>query len=250
MMWPDFIEKIKTFRKSTKSLGLNAPSLIRLLFSGAFDDMLPKELFEIPAQKRYTQLTVDLLSALGSKSKIPKKSKTDVIGLNEVESLGHLMLWRYSTNPFSRYEITSFCKTFLSAQGFAKPQYPSDDVLWVKAKGRTLVEIRKSWSGLFTSHFALSSYENGSKMLALVGIVVKTSRSYTHSGKPFLTITLFNGNEYVEGIKLWAKDDGTLNQAMVSQLKPGEMGLAYIKPKPWNDKPSGSLINWTPILRG
>lgn len=243
MNWGEFIQKIQRFKKEAGKTGLNAPGLIRLLYSGAFDEILPPEAFKVPAHERYPVLATELLAAMGSKAKLPKKSGKELVGIDKIASTGHLMLWRHSTNPFVHYEITEFCKTFLKSQGFARPQYPDGDILWVK-NSRTVIDIRKSWTELFNTTYALDSYQQGKKLLGVMGIVVKAEKRMYQTSKESLALTLFNGYEYVDSLRLWPGEDGKLNQAMVDKIEPYSMGLAIVKPKPWNDRPSGTVVNW------
>lgn len=243
MTWDEFIQKIRRFKKETGKTGLNAPGLIRLLFSGAFDEMLPPEAFKIPACERYPILATEMLAAMGSKAKLPKKRGKELVGIDKIASVGHLMLWRHSTNPFVSYDITDYCKSFLKQQGFVRPSYPDGDITWIK-NARMQIDIRKSWHDLFGTTYAIQSYEQGKKMLGVMAIIAKVEKKMFQGTKESLVVTLFNGHEYLDSLRVWPGEDGKVSQVMIDQMEQYSMGLALIKPKPWNDRPAGTIIKW------
>lgn len=253
MTWTEFIGKIKSYRKEAGKTGLNAPSVIRLLYGGAFDEMLSKETMAIPVQERYPQLATELLAAMGSKAKLPKKNKNEMIGIAKINSMGHLMLWRYSINPFVQYDITKFCVSFLKNMGFNRPTLSEGDILWVKPErhdgtNKTRIDVRYSWNNIFSLPTTLNTYEKGYRLLGVVGVIVKADIRIYQETKESLSIVLFNGHEYTNEIKLWPGQDGKLNKAVLAQMEVGSLGLAIVKPKTWNDRPTGTLVSWTRVM--
>ena len=250
MIWSEFIEKIKVFKKEAGKTGLNAPSVIRLIYSGAFDEMLTDEMKKQPAQDRYAAMCAEALKAMGSKASLPKAGAKELIGINKINGIGHLMLWRFSTNPFVSYDVTEFCKGFLRSQGFDRPQVPDGDVTWVKPQRgsqKMRIDIRYSWHDLFNKPRVLDYYSND-RLLGVMGIVVKVEKKPYGAGKESLAITLFNGHEYIEGVRMWPDKSGKLNPLVVAQIKEFSLGLAVIRPKAWNDRPSGSFMSWEGVL--
>jgi len=243
MTWDEFIQKIRRFKKETGKTGLNAPGLIRLLFIGAFDEMLSVETLQISACDRYPMLAKEMLAAMGSKAKLPKKRGKELVGIDKIDSVGRLMLWRHSSNPFISYEITDYCKSFLKQQGFERPAYRDDNILWVK-NAKTPIDIRKSWHELFGTTYALQSYEQGKKMLAVMCIIAKVEKKMFQGTKESLVVTLFNGHEYLDSLRIWPGEDGKVSQVMIDQMEQYAMGLAIVKPKPWNDRPAGTIVKW------
>lgn len=250
MLWNEFIEKVKTFKKEAGKTGLNAPSIIRLVYGGAFDEMLTPEMKIQPAHLRYADMCAEVLKAMGSKASLPKAGAKEFVGIKNINGIGHLMLWRFSTNPFVSYDVTDFCKGFLRSEGFERPQIPEGDITWVKpARGnqKLRIDVRYSWNDLFNKPRSLESYQKD-RLLAVVGIIVKAERKIYQGSKESMAITLFNGHEYIEGVRMWPGEGGKLNPLVTGQLKEFSLGMALIKPKAWNDRPSGSFIAWTGVL--
>jgi len=247
--WNDFIEKIKVFRKAKGKSGLSAPTIVRLLYSGSFDDMLDEETMKIPAQERYLQLSQDVLKAMGSKAALPKASGEEQVGINKITSVPHLLLWRHSTNPFARYDITSFCKGFLLHAGFVRAQKNASGISWfrpVSHENQTQVDICPSWSGLFDSNNAYKTY-TGDRLLGVMGVIVKVEKKMYQGNKESLSVTIFNGSEYIEGVRVWPEKSGKIKQELVAGLEKHAVGLVIIRPKPWNDKAGGSIVGWTKV---
>jgi hypothetical protein len=249
--WSDFIEKIRSFRAAGAKTGLNAPAMIRMLYMGAFDDMLPPETLKIPATERYPALLKEMLGAMASKAKLPKKKVTEVIGMTQLDSTANLMLWRFENNPFVQYDITRYFVTFLKDKGYVKAQGRSDDVLWerqITESSRTQVDIRYSWIHSFHST-VLPQYEKG-KLLGVLGVIVKAERKIFQGNRESIGLILFNGHEHTNEIRIWPGEDGKVSEVLKAQLKPGKVGLAVLKPKLWNSRPSASLVSWHPTLGG
>ena len=250
--WNELIEKIAAFKASKVKMGLNAPSILRLLYGGAFDSMLPPEVFKLPAHQRYARLGQEILHAMGSKAKLPKKGSQELIGLSSVASPGHLMLWRHAVNPFARYEITDYHVTFLKSLGFERPseeekrldpgrwwvRYPKEGTAY-----RTRVEIRSSWASIFHP-VIFRKYEDGKILVGVFGIITKSSKRMFQETKESLSVSLFNGHEYTSEMKMWPGPDGKLDRAKTAQMDELETGLAVIRPKFWNLRPTATLITW------
>jgi len=247
--WSDFVDKISKFKKELGGTGMSAPSIIRLIYSGAFDEMIDEELKAKPLQVRYKDITDQALSAMKSTAKLPKATTKELVGINKIDGIGNLMLWRFSTNPFARYDVSDFCKGFLKSQGFERPIIPEGDITWMKpAKNgnKTRIDIRYSWSDLFNKTRVLEAYPKD-RLLASMCIVVKAEKRNYQVDKESLVVTLFNGHEYIEGVRMWPGESGKLNPLIVTQIKPYNLGLAIIRPKPWNDRPGGTLVSWTGV---
>jgi len=250
MTWNDFLEKVKLFKKDAGRTGLNAPSIIRLIYSGAFDEIITPEMKAQPAHTRYASMCADILKAMGSKAALPKAGAKELVGIKNINGIGHLMLWRFSTNPFASYDVTDFCKGFLRSEGFDRPQVPEGDITWVKpARGsqKSRIDVRYSWSDLFNKPKSMEAYQKD-RLLGVVGIIVKAERKIYQGNKESMAITLFNGHEYIDGIRMWPDQSGKLNPLITGQLKEFSLGLAIIRPKAWNERPSGSFLSWTGVL--
>ena len=245
MNWNEFINKISEFKKEG-STGLNAPALIRLVYSGAFDSMLSPDHFKIPAADRYPILVKDILSALKSKATMPKKSKTDLLGITDITSPGHLMLWRYMVNPFVKYDVADYMISFLKTHGFQRPSIQEGDITWFKPESstNTRVDIRYNWRYFFTKKNLFDMYKNVDRLIAVAGIIVKAEKRMYQGDKESLVVQIFNGHEYTDDLRMWPGSDGKLNKAVVAQLTKCSMGLAIIKPSKFRDKPSGTLVSW------
>jgi len=250
MMWTEFIEKIKHFKKEGVKSGLNAASITRLLYSGAFDEMIDDETKKIPAVDRYKKLYQELIAAMESKSQLPKATGMEQIGINKITTSPQLILWRHSVNPFSRHDISGFCRNFLTNEGFELASSASGEITWYKKQSgdnQTQIDVRKSWSGLFDSREVYKQY-NGDRLLGIVGIVVSVEKKPYQGGKESLSVTLFNGMEYIEGVRVWPGKNGKIKPEMIEGLTKNSVGLAIIKPKPWNDKAGGSIVGWTRVM--
>jgi hypothetical protein len=255
LTWGEFINKIKEFKSAGVKSGLNAPSIIRLLYSGAFDALLPKELFEIPATKRYAQLIQEALKAMGSKAKLPKKGARELIGLQSVDSPSHLMLWRHSINPFARYDMTEYYVTFLKTMGFTRPtdvdRIADPGLLWVRypdenTHHKIRVDIRRSWAGTFHPS-VYQKYGQGGRLVGVVGIIIKSQKRMYQETKESLSIMMFNGHEHTNEMKMWPGKDGLLDRGKMLQMAELSMGLMIVQPKFWNNKPTATVFSWDKI---
>ena len=84
--------------------------------------------------------------------------------------------------------------------------------------------------------------------MGVVGIIVQSKKMIYQGDKESLALTIFNGHEYIEGNRMWPDKSGKLNPLVVATMTELSMGLAIIRPKPWNDRPSGSVLSWEPVL--
>lgn len=246
MKWNDFITKIQDFKKAGAKTGLNAPTIIRLVYSGAFDSMLSEEHFKIPAADRYPLLVKEALTAMKSKASIPKKTPKDIIGIADISGMGHLMLWRYTVNPYIKYDITNFTTSFLKTHGFEKPKIQEGDITWIKQADskNQRIDIRYSWSAFFDHKPLFNMYAKNERLLAVVAVVVKADKKMYQGDKESLAVTLFNGHEYIDSLRMWPDKTGKLNKAITSQINKCSIGLAIIRPSKFMDKPSGTLVSW------
>ena len=127
------------------------------------------------------------------------------------------------------------------------------DILWVKPErhdgsNKTRIDVRYSWNNIFSLPNTLNTYEKGYRLLGVVGVIVKADIRIYQETKESLSIVLFNGHEYTNEIKLWPGPDGKISKALLMQMEVGSLGLAIVKPKTWNDRPTGTLVSWTRVM--
>jgi hypothetical protein len=254
MTWTEFIAKIKHTKKTYGRTGLNPAGLARLLWSGAFDSMLPPEAFQEPAHDRYRRLTKEMYDAMGSKAKLPAKAKKELLGVAEIVSAPRLMLWRHDVNPLVQFDITQFYKPFLESLGFEKLTPPREDILWERKStehkgGHTVpIDLRYSWFNVFDNPSLFQMYTKNQRLLAMMVIVLKSDKRIYQEHKESLSLVFFNGHETTDEIKLWPNAEGKLNKHMEMSLKQCELGLAIIQPKLWKGNRTGTLINFMRVI--
>lgn len=249
MKWDNFIQKIKDFKSQGVSPGLSASTVTRLLYAGAFDEMLSDELKAIPAIQRYARMRTEALTALKSKAELPKATGDEHIGLNKVESIPHLVLWRHSVNPLSKYDLSNFCKNFLAHEGFLKAASESGEITWFRPEqnGASQIDIRTSWHGLFDASGKWKTYSS-QRTLAMIAIVVDVKKSTFQGNKESLVVDLFNGTEFIQGLRVWpARGQSKVSEDLANGLTKHSVGLVYLQPKPWNDRSGGAIIKWTKV---
>ena len=87
-------------------------------------------------------------------------------------------------------------------------------------------------------------YEDGKILVGVFGIITKSSKRMFQETKESLSVSLFNGHEYTAEMKMWPGPDGKLDRAKTAQMDELSTGLAVIRPKFWNLRPTATLITW------
>ena len=121
MKWDDFLLHLKEAKKQKrKDIKLDVGTLTALLFSGAMD-----ELFDEPLSlEEYKERREEMAKALNSKAQLPKKKKTENIGLNEVSTDLKLNLWRIQANPLAGFSFVDYYSDYFKSLGYSDAQNP------------------------------------------------------------------------------------------------------------------------------
>lgn len=254
MQWSEFLVKLKEAKIKKKNKGLQVPCITTLIYSGAFDSMIPTEWPK--NHETYHRMYTEVLIALKSKANLPAKTKTAPIGLSDVNEQGEtaLELWRWSTNPLSSFDLVSRCLEPLKSYGFEYYLNGSDPTFKMyrpadQTRKRPASFVSDHWAAIFADRRAFELF-NKTAELAVVGIVTETEMRPFGDGKEMLKFRLYTGREYTDEIVVWPTYGGnTVNPVDVQNIKPMRVGTAIIKLTEFNGRPGGSLKKWIPLNR-
>lgn len=266
MLWSEFLTKVKTVRAMKKPLGFNIGVVTRLIWSGSFNSSLVSDpacttYMQMLPFERYRLMTADIAKALGSTARLPKSSKTEPIGVCDIDSEAALILWRHIVNPLFTWplsEVPSFqgmLKEIFSFTPNFQGKYDADgkmQIPYVKNRvGKASYDLYRSWEFPFDNPNLMSEYRarTPQRKAAIIGIIVSVKRGTfedkkTKEMKPRANIIFFDGFKEYE-ISMWPSwDTGTLNAAIMSDLKPTAFGVLVIKPEIYRGKKGGALTSF------
>lgn len=245
MKWNEFIDKIRAAKARKISLGFTASSVVTMIFSGCFNGMVAgdAEYMSMPAWKRCSRMSTELLTALGSQAEFPKKTKTQAIGIREIDSDTALVLWRHITNPLFRYSLIGLHKEHLKTMfGFTdNTRGNTQAVPLVKEPSDSKpTDLLARFDVAFYGGFA--EYSRSAKNAAVLGIISKVSeRRYQNNSKTALDVFFFDGfNEY--SLTIWPPfGQKAYSPSSAVDLTPGAFGVLLFKPSVYKGNFGGSL---------
>lgn len=265
MQWNEFLDKVRAAKAMKISTGFNIGIVTRLIYAGSFNTMLTghSDYLAMPPFKRYQRMTAEVANALKSDAQLPKSSKSEPIGIRDIDSEGALILWRHTVNPlftWPLYDVPSFKNAILNPEVFgyaANTQGKRDDagrlhVPFVKNRaGKTSYDLYASWEYPFENPGSMDEYNKRDpvRKAAIVGIIVDVKLgSYedkkTGTSKPRANVVFFDGFREYE-TTLWPNwGSGLLNAATMSDLRPCALGILVIKPSTYRGKKGGSLVSF------
>lgn len=248
MEWNEFCSNLKRAKKEKKTKGLSVPSIAALLFSGAFDSILPPD---VPKTSENYKIWYDQMrTALSSKASLAKKKKTELIGLEDVYGPISMSLWRHQVNPLSMFDIISSCKEDLKMYGFVDTRneaYPMKRP--ITETHRAPVLLTPYWSKVFQNSQAIAAFEAGEYELGILGVVTDVSiKTYAEGTKERLVFRMFTGHEYTDEITVWPDKSGKITDFILGSIFQLELGFAIVRPKSWNGRPGASLLKWQKLI--
>lgn len=252
MMWNEFVEKVKQAKKDGKKLGFNANMITKLIFSGTFNSMLDPngEYMKMPAHQRCGAMTAEILAAMGSKAQLPKASKTEAMGIDQIRNDAGLALWRHITNPLFQFNLSILFREHLRVNmGFQYTTTGNTKMIpmTLNLDGRPGCDLWARWEDIYTQYASYKLYQSGNRMAACIGVVTKIDKFVMKNGKTSLRVFFFDGFREYE-IKLWPDYGKTMyNQAKAAYLKPCAVGLFVIKPDMYKGQLTGSLVHFYDI---
>lgn len=256
MNWNEFLDKIKEAKKRKIKLGFNANVVTRLIFSGTFNHMIAElpEYTNMYPYKRYQRMVEEILAVMKSKAKLPKATKTEMIGIEDIDSDAKLILWRHLTNPLFRYPLSNILGEWAQKEhGFrldpsSNPRARIMTLNFPDDAKKTSLDLYSQWDHVFDSIHSMDMYKKGERMACVLGITLSATVRWTRTGKQCLDVVIFDGcHEYK--ITLWPpRGQTTFSPAKRSKIKPCKAGLFLIKPSTWRGEKGGSLINFYPAV--
>ena len=263
MIWNDFIQKIKDYRKTCAAgqVNLNAISLITLIYVGAFDSMIDT----LPSLNIYRRMTKELMDALESTAKLPVAKKGEAYGIADIDSDLTLNMWRSQYNPLYSFDFSQYCHNVLDKKHFKKNKpniltYPHPNKISYFSKDFDLWE---SWSFIFDHPECLKHYSPPKndpanrfrRAPAFLGIVKTSELKLLKDGRESLVFTLFLGQEETGQIRVWPNKrsredidkDNIVDKRLRSLLKPGALGYAIVRLQDLNGYKSATLLQWVPL---
>jgi len=252
MIWEEFLEKIRTFKReySSGQLKLNAGGLITLVYAGAFDSMMPCN----PTCEDYHRMVEEIKKALGSNAEKQKAKKGDMFGVADIKDEMTLDLWRNEVNPLHKFDLMQNLQGFLDGQAFKKNKHPL--VPYVRQSpgryGETVKTLLlNSWTGAFEDNQLKSILLNKNNRYlynaAFVGMVSEAVIKPLKDGRESLVFKLHIATEQTGSIRVWPNDKGFVEYKYTSTIVPGNIGLLVANLDIWNDWRRGSLVDWVPV---
>lgn len=265
MLWNEFLEKVRAIKAMKKPTGFNIGVVTRLIYAGSFNAMLAEkpDYLAMPPYLRYRTMVAEVASALKSDAELPKSSKSEPVGIRDIDSEASLILWRHLVNPLFTWplsDVPSFRSAILSPDVFGftenhqgkrdergRPQIP-----FVKNRSdRSSYDLYGSWEYPFENPSSMYEYNqrDAKRKAAVIGIVVSvTHGTYedkkTKESKPRANVVFFDGFREYE-VTIWPSwGTGQLNAALMSDLKPCAFGILVIKPSVYRGKKGGTLISF------
>lgn len=249
MKWSEFLVKISQLKAKGGKLGFNIGVVTRLIFTGAFNSMLTPgdEYMKMPAFERYQRMTKEAATAMKSKAKLPGKSKTEAIGIDEIRNDAGLVLWRHIVNPLFQFNLASLYKDHLhKTMGFRPSQNGNVRMIpmVLNLPDKPGCDLWTRWEDVYSQTQNFHTYKAGTRMAAVMGIITKTDKMVMKNGRVALRVFFFDGFKEWE-IKLWPeRDKETYSPGKAAYLKPCTSGLLVIKPDVYNGTKTGNLIHF------
>jgi hypothetical protein len=257
MQWNEYLAKIEQLRKDGGKAGFNVGLVIRLIYVGAFQSMIAHDpgYTTMPAWRRCLRMAEEVTKAFGSKAALAKKSKTEPVGIIDINSDAALVLWRHLVNPLFTFNLTGlYGKTLTEGFGFVKNQVGNTATVpyCKETPGKSLqgIDLYSAWEYVFRAAESYGAYTSWRRAPGVIGVVTSTqARSFQSFGKTktFLAVTFFDGFKTHECV-LWPDDKQFhYNEAKAAVLAPCSYGIFLIQPKVIKGRLGGSLKTFYPI---
>lgn len=265
MLWSDFLLKIKYCKDNKITSGVSASGVALVLFSGGFDSMLENPPKYGQMLTTYLKMFEDYKKASGSKAELPKKNKTQLIGLQDVKSDRSLVLWRFIVNPVSKFDFVQVYKEQLRMIGLVeldlmKKNMGFDRFFTMESKGGTNhfplpTYLTKSMSYIFNAphpnsdtickRFTQKERNANSRDAAFVGVVISKRKIPYGAGQHRMVINFYNGYETINVI-VWP-DYKTRLLPNLDYLKPMSVGVMTVRPNLWKGNGGCIFERWSPL---
>lgn len=245
MKWNEFINKLIDAKKLKKNKGLSVSVIASLIYAGAFDDMIMEKNANVIEQ--YNGMFEEVKKALGSSASLPKKKKTDIIGLADVKKPADLALWRYQVNPFGVFDLMQQYKKQLLMLGYEE-RYGKRSMAKPSVEKNPPTLLMDNPSVIYTDYKNSKYFEtfvNKTNKLDIIGIVAEVSLRKYQGDKEFLTLSIFTGSEIVSNLVVWPKWGEKKISEVYKSIQPRDVGIIGIIPTIRNNTPGGNVVRWT-----
>lgn len=261
--WPQFVDKLTQAKKKSLSKGISVPAITRLIYAGAFDSFL-----SAPATvDTYKTMYNEVKAALKSKASLPKASKTQTIGIDEIDSGVALHRWKNEVSPIFRFSLIELFKHQLSSLGYLKnpPSAKLRNLLYIRERELGyrdgVQEIEKtaivdSWEAFwkmpqqFLDSFLLDSVMSRDNRIrykfdiAFVGFVSAVeNKFYGPDAKEMIKVKLYLGKDHTNFLIQWPdRNTGKIPIHTKSRLELKRPVLMRVKPNLYKDKFRGGTV--------
>lgn len=231
--WPELLESLKESKKHEckKLIKLSARSLYTMLYSGHFDSLFDKP----PTAAEYDVLSVQLAKALGSHAQLPKKTKTQKYGIDDIRGRSLILhMWRKQVNPIYSFDFMSFLKNQLIDDQKFQFNTKSKKVPYTKEMGKGDYKIKlhlwRSYRLLEQDKAAQEMYKDaeGTKLPCFVGVITDVIKfKYgLEKEKEAMKFKLFVGEGSTTDIMIWPKNDSlTVAESLKQAVKEGVLAI-------------------------
>lgn len=255
MKWNEFLDKLKVGKDTGKAKKISVPVLAALIFSGAFDSMITQDMYlpedgSTPTVRIYTVMFEQLKKVMKSKASLPKMKKGEYIGLDQVDNLLKLSMWRTQRSPIvKRIDFTPFLAAPLKTWGYESVNKEGSIFKFIRGadpkNGKQQVLGTPEWRALFSDKTRLSLFD--SRQLMLYGIVTEARilKYGENKEKERLVFKIFTGYELTDEIVVWpSRQTGQLSEVLKHEVQDGKTCFCLVKPSLWNNKPTATIISF------
>jgi hypothetical protein len=249
MLWTEFVAKAKKSKEKGISFRLSVPTIVTLIYSGAFDSSDPTI---TPSNRldKYREMYDQIKNALESEAQLPGKTKTEILGIRDITGDVSLALWRAQTNPLTDFDILGSDKVaewLKMNHGFERVT-DGNFIKWrvLPTRERRELHLVDRWSWVFKKSDAYNMYSAKYPKvdLTLFGIVIDPQIKIYQGSKERLTFKIFTGREYTDELTMWPSEDGKISDANKSVIVNGAVGLCIVKPNMFAGRQSGTVYKF------
>lgn len=258
--WQDFLDKIR-FVKKHKIKTPPAPVIFKLIYAGAFDSIIPvKNIKNI--HEYYRKMCDDVSNVLKSKAQLPKASKTQTIGVADIDSEVKLYQWRSEINPTFTFNLTDLYKGHLLSLGYLPfntqdPRYkPIKYIKEVKYNQHYIEKtvLMESWNDfwslpddiLFKQFLSDGCSYNGihyKYFVSFIGFISNIEeRVYGKESKEMIKVKLYLGKDHTNYLVQWPDKTGKIKEENRKKITLNRPVLVSIRANISNGRFKGGSI--------
>lgn len=219
----DLLEKVKDLKKNYEpgQIKINVPATMALIMSGAMDSLFGKAL---SVQERLDAIK-KFKDAANSEAALPS-SRTDSIGMNEIDSEFTRNLWVSAINPLHMFKICDHYRQALESMGFVDTKRPNMRYRKLNPGVGGAIDVFGSWKSLNDPRaIRIYSSKNNRNQPAIVAIYKGYETKTFGAGRKYRKLKFHDGSSLEEGLMWPERNSSSFDRIL-------EMKLESAKGKP------------------